>query len=311
MSNDLVAYSLAVPDGGLSPRIVRQLEISWRSLRRFDQTQPVVLFMHGPTPEPVARLSRSLDVMVDEGPTYPDRLRAFAPTGAEALAAYPVLHKFLNADRLATSGADHVLCCDLDTVFADDVTRIFDRYRTVASVVAREEVNCRRSPYGYDPTFIDEELLDGLAAELGVRRLPPFNLGAVLLNRPNWHDLIATQREFVDLAWRFVTWMSDHPVGVGSRFGEYAGFAEAQRDATAADHRRALPFPSSNRWILDEVCLWLALGRHAPTYADFDPRDVAQNGEFGGSHPAHPGWAMCHYFSSTLDHVERWLRHAA
>jgi len=312
MTGRLVSYSLSVPDSGISAGILRQLEISWTTLRQFNRTLPVVLFMHGQVPEPVARLSRSLDIMVDEGPTYRERLAASCPVGAEALGTYPTLHKFLNFARIGGSGARQVLCCDCDTIFAGDVDDLFEGYATAADVVGREEMRTRRSPYGYDPSFIDEDAVAALGVATASAPLPPFNLGAVLLNDLDWSVLAAAQERFIDFAWRFVTWMALHPVGADSKFAEFDGVALALRDMTGHDVSRQLPYPSTNRWILDEVCLWLALGQVGKlSYADFSPFDVAQNGEFVNSRPGAPGWTMCHYFSSSLDVVEQWLASAA
>jgi len=312
MTGRLVSYSLSVPDSGVSAGIMRQLEISWTTLRRFNRHQPVVLFMHGQVPEPVARLSRSLDIMVDEGPAYQDRLAVSCPVGAEALATYPTLHKFLNFAQIAGSGARQVLCCDCDTIFAGDVDDLFERYATAADVVGREEMRSRRSPHGYDPSFIDEDAVAALGVATASTPLPPFNLGAVLLNDLDWSTVAAAQEQFIDLAWRFVTWMAVHPVVAGSEFVEFDGVTHALRDMTDRDVERQLPYPSTNRWILDEVCLWLALGQiPGLSYTDFSPDDVAQNGEFARSHPDAPGWTMCHYFSSSLPFVEQWLASAA
>jgi hypothetical protein len=286
------------------------MEISWSSLRHHNPTVPAVLFMHGPLPPVVAQLASTYGLMVDVGPTYEDRLRVHTPRGATALAAYPTLHKFLNHARLASSGAQQVLCCDLDTVFAADVDLLFDRYRHAATVVAREEVSCRRSRHPYDPQFINEELLHQLAG--GRRSAPPFNLGAVLLNNPDWDSLIAAEARFVELAWRFAVWMTLHPGGPGARFADFVGAPLAERDMTARDRAEALTYPSDNPWILDEVALWLAYGSvESLTFADFSTDDVAQNGEFARSDPANPGWTMCHYFSSSLDDVQRWMLAAA
>ena len=72
---------------------------------------------------------------------------------------------------------------------------------------------------------------------------------------------------------------------------------------------RALPYPSTNRWILDEVALWMTLG-HVPglRVADIDRRDLAENGEFSAAHPAGAGWVLCHYYSQNAGRIGAWLR---
>lgn len=309
MGETLVAYSVSMPGVEIRADLVRQFEISLSTLRAFNRSQPVVLFSHGEVPNALADLCRTYDVMVCRQPRYEDRLREDCPTGGSALSRYPVLHKFLNFGALEQVGYDQVLCSDFDTVFARDVAQLFDRYGGVATVVAREEIHSGRSPYGYDPTFIDEQRLVNIGAEHGVAPLPPFNLGAVLFNRPDWAHLAALEQTFIDLAWRFATWMAMHPVASESPFAEFQGWHEAVASMTTSDIERSLPFPSTNRWILDEVALWITLG-YLPgaTFADFCPHDVAQNGEFAHCDPGAPRWTLCHYFSHSLDRVEDWLR---
>jgi hypothetical protein len=71
----------------------------------------------------------------------------------------------------------------------------------------------------------------------------------------------------------------------------------------------ALPYPSANEWILDEVSLWLTLG-HIPdgNYSDFSPHHVLQNGELLGHSNIEPDWILCHYFAQNMSRLENWLR---
>ena len=212
MVGTLVAYSVSMPGGGVRSDLVRQFEISLGTLRAHNPAQPVVLFVHGSLPPALANLCVAEDVMICRQAQYEDRLRQSCPTGGAALARYPVLHKFLNFGALARAGYDHVLCCDFDTIFAGDLAGLFDRYGSAANVVAREEIHSGRSPYGYDPSFIDEQLLGAVGGAIGSSPLPPFNLGVVLFNRPDWSQLAALETTFIELAWRFATWMALHPV---------------------------------------------------------------------------------------------------
>jgi hypothetical protein len=271
----LVHYSLALPPHEPRPDLVRQLGTSLGTLRAHNREIPVALFAHGAMPREVAALCHEHDVMVHQQGGYEERLAALCPAGGEALAAYPLLHKFLNFRELARTGASQILFCDCDTVFFTDVAALFDRYGE-ADVVAREEVHSSRSIHGVDRTFIDEPLLARLAAADGAAVVPPFNLGVVLFNHDIWRALAPLDELIVDYAWRFM-----------------AG---------------ALPFPSTNWWILDEVALWLALG-HVPGVrtADFHPGDVAQNGEFARSDPRSAGWILCHYYSQNMGRIDAWL----
>ena len=271
----LVHYSLALPSHEPRPDLIWQLDASLRTLRAHNAEIPVALFMHGGMNAEVAELCRLHDVMVhDQGP-YADRLAALCPGGWHTLVDYPLLHKFLNFRELARTGARQILFCDCDTVFFTDVATLFDRYGD-ADVVAREEVHSGRSIHGVDRTFIDEPLLARIATADSAAVVPPFNLGVVLLNHDVWHTLAPLDALILDYAWRFKT--------------------------------GALPFPSTNWWILDEVALWLALG-HAPGVrtADFDPGDVAQNGEFASAEPHTAGWILCHYYSQNMGRIDAWL----
>jgi hypothetical protein len=305
----LVHYSLSLPREDPRPDLLRQFGASVRTLREHNRDIPVALFLHGAMPAELAAICSEHDVLVhDQGP-YEHRLAALCPVGWPALVPYPLLHKFLNMRELAATGASQVLCCDCDTVFADDVAALFDRYRG-PDVVAREEVHSGRSAYGVDREFIDEPLLARLAASAGAVAIPPFNLGVVLLNNGVTGRLAALDALLVDYAWRFVCWMAQHPArGAAAAFGEFKGSAAARAVAGSGDLARALPYPSVNRWILDEVALWLALGHVAGLVrADFDPGDVAQNGEFAGSDPGSAGWIVCHYYSQNMGRIDAWMQ---
>lgn len=305
----LVHYSLSLPREDPRPDLLRQFGASVRTLREHNGDIPVVLFVHGAMPAELAAICGEHGVMVhDQGP-YEQRLAALCPVGWPALAAYPLLHKFLNMRELAATGASQVFCCDCDTVFRGDVAALFDRYRG-PDVVAREEVHSSRSAYGVDREFIDEPLLARLAASAGAAPIPPFNLGVVLLNNGVVGRLEALDALLVDYAWRFACWMAQHPAqGAAAAFGEFKGAAATRGVAGEEALARALPYPSVNRWILDEAALWLALG-HVPglTTADFHPGDVAQNGEFARSDPRSAGWIVCHYYSQNLGRIEAWMQ---
>jgi hypothetical protein len=305
----LVHYSLSLPHDHPRPDLIRQFRASVATLREHNGAIPAVLFVHGTLTAELAGICGEHDVMVHEQGPYEQRLAALCPAGWQALARYPLLHKFLNLRELAATGAAQVLCCDCDTVFFRDVAELFDRYGG-PDVVAREEVHSGRSAYGADTSFIDESLLALLAVREGGVRVPPFNLGVVLLNNGLARRLDGLDALLLDYAWRLVCWMALNPAGgEAAAFGEFQGAAEARATAGPADLIRALPYPSVNRWILDEVALWLALGHvEGLRTADFAPHDVAQNGEFAGSDPRAAGWVMCHYYSQNTERVAAWMR---
>jgi hypothetical protein len=288
---------------------MRQLAASVQTLRWHNAAIPVVLFVHGDMTDELAAICSEYDVIVHDQGSYEQRLARHCPRGWSSLASYPLLHKYLNFRELATLEPKQVLCCDCDTVFFDDVEILFDRY-SAPDVVAREEVHSSRSPFGSDLSFIDEPLLAHLAASEQAAWIPPFNIGVVLFNNDVWRAVADLEQLFVDYAWRFVTWMAHHPAtGVEATWGEFSGVAAARVAANGFDLARCLPYPSQNRWIVDEVALWLALGHIGGLRtADFHPSDLAQNGEFTRSNPERAGWILCHYYSQNMGLINEWLR---
>jgi hypothetical protein len=305
----LVAYALELPAGAPRPDLVQQLATSLHTLRARNDGIAVVLFLYGARTRELDALCDAYGVHVQEQGRYEQRLAALSPTGSAALAQYPLLCKYLNFRELEALSATQVLLCDCDTVFFADVARIFERYAG-ADLAAREEVHSSRSPYGADRSFIDEPLLERLAAADGASVVPPFNTGVVLVSRALVQWLAYLEALVVDYAWRFLLWMALHPAaGEETAYGELDAAEAARSLAGKADVSRALPFPSANRWILDEVALWLALG-HVPGLrtADFDRADVVQNGEYAGTSATRAAWTVCHYYSQNQGRIETWLR---
>jgi hypothetical protein len=305
----LVHYSVSFRDGDPRPDLIAQLNASAGTLRAHNADIPVVLFLYGSPTADLVAVCRAHDVMVHLQGPYEQRLAGLCPAGWPALARYPLLHRFLNFRELVAAGVRQALYLDCDTIFFDDVAVLFDAY-TGAHVFGREEVHTSRSRHGCDRSFVDEPLLARLAVVEGAVAIPPFNLGVVLFNHGVLEALAALEPLFVDYAWRFVLWTAQHPAtGPAAGFGEFLGAAEARALATPAQFARALPYPSVNRWILDEVALWLTLG-HIPGLrtADFDRRHVAENGEFEAGDPASAGWVLCHYYSQNVARIDEWLR---
>jgi hypothetical protein len=305
----LVSYSLA-GDERRRAEHERQFELSIASLRAYNAHVPVVLFSHGPLAPEIGGLCSRHRVMVAHQGDYGARLSALLPHRGQALVRYPVLHKSLNFTELAAVGAQQVLCCDLDTVFFADVATLFDRYAG-PHVVAREEVYCGRSRHGADRSFIDEPLLEDIAVHLGRAVVPPINMGVVLYNHGIVAHLAAVMPTFLDDAWRLMTGLTM----AGSPNVDVAGnasspwLADVAQRADETDRQRALPFPSSNGWIVEEVAWWLALGSlPGLQQADFSALDVAQNGEVLSTPPEQAPWVMCHYYSHNLERVIEWLQ---
>jgi hypothetical protein len=309
----LVCYSLTLPRGRSTLGLLWQLEASVRSLRAHNTTVSVVVFLHGEGPSDLTRRLAALNVHVWPLEPYEVRLQRLLPRGWQPLAHYPVLHKFLNFTEIASLDPSQVLFLDCDTIFAGDVAALFAGYAG-ADCYAREEPTCRRSHYGYDPGYVDETALAQLAAAEGIMVPPPFNLGVVLWNRALWRRVPRLDALVAWYAWRFLVWLAMHPVQ-----DRAVAYGESEAAAVLAQHfrelvgpedvRAALPYPSANRWILDQMALWFALG-HAPglSYADFSRADVLQNGEFLALPPGYHGWIVCHYFSQNTERIDRWIR---
>lgn len=312
----LVCYSLYAPPDEPRPDLLRQLVTSVHTLRRYSRTVPVVVFVHGEPPAELALALAPYDVGIHAQGAYEARLARLCPAGWPVLARYPLLHKLLNFAEIARLAPSRLLLLDCDTIFFDDVERLLARY-SHAHCCAREEPTCARSHYGYDPGYVDEDALAALAASLGVRTVPPFNIGVLLFNHGIWDTLAALDRTFVDYAWRLLLSLALHPDEERvSRYGEMDAVTllrqHARRIVTPDEAARALPFPSANAWIVDQVALWLALGHvDGLSYADFRAEHVLQNGEML-SHPGPaPGWVLCHYYSQNMGRTEEWLHRAA
>jgi hypothetical protein len=307
----LVAYSLVCDEHRRSEH-ARQFELSVSSLRASNARMPVVLFAHGALAPEIAELCSRHGVMVScQGP-YRDRLAALLPHRGDAMARYPVLHKSLNFVELAGAGVEQVLCCDLDTVFFSDVEHVFERYGG-SDVIAREEVYSSRSMHGADRAFIDEPLLARLAAHLGRAFIAPINLGVVLYNHGVVARLASIMPTFLDDTWRLMTGltMPGYPHSAAARQPSLPWLAEVASRATDDDRQRALPFPSNNGWIVEEIAWWLALGSiPGLRLADFSAHDVAQNGEVLSTPRHQAPWALCHYYSQNFDRIVEWLRHS-
>jgi hypothetical protein len=323
----LVAYSLVLPADGSRRDLIWQLAGSVSTLRAHNPDIVVVLFVHGALPEELARVCAVHRVVVHDQGSYEAHLAELCPTGWPALSRNPRLHRFLSLAALAATHPRQVMMCDCDTIFFRDVAELFDRYDD-ADIVAREEVRTGRTSFGVDSRFIDDPLLARLAAHEGVSTVPPFNIGVVLLNNHVWASLGELQARFVDYAWRFVVGLvvehaspspsgghadlasSGGPADLASSGGhaDLAGLVEARLHATDSDVMRALPYPSANRWLLDEVAWWMTLG-HIPglRVADFAPTDVAEHGEFAAALDGDDPWVMCRYDTQHMSQIATWL----
>lgn len=287
----LVYYSLAAVG---EEACERQWVQSIRSLRWFNRSIVVLLFVYGaPRPETLAEAAR-MGVQVIYGGDH-GRCFAHVPERvAQVLVRNPTLHKVLSLRACPTQGVGQLLFLDCDTFFFGDVERLFDRYRA-SHFYAREEPGTRRSPDGYDPRYVDEAALYQLAFAEGLAAVPPYNTGIFMLNGGAWDHLRHLADEFLGFVWRLLVGLR-----VGSPLGaapDEAVMALLERNANEEDRRRSLPFPSSNAWIVEEIALWLTLGRiRGLTHDVLSRADVAQSVEFADGAGIAP--IVAHYFSS-------------
>lgn len=270
----LVYYSLAALGNHACER---QWVQSIRSLRRHNQSIPVCLVIWGtPNPQTVREAERQGVRVIDAGP-YRRLFAHLPPAWAEVLALNPTLHKIPALRHCTGYRPGQVLYLDCDTYFFGDVEILFDLY-SGRHFLAREEPGSRRSHYGYDPAYIDEDVLTQVARSEGLAPIPPYNTGVIVMNGGLWDHLCALADYFLLCVWRLM---------VGLRWAAPLGAAVddtvrplLDRGATEQDRRHRLVFPSSNAWIVEEIALWLTLGRVAGlTHDVFQRTHVAQNGE--------------------------------
>ncbi len=294
-----VYYSLANAPG--SP-----WEYQWtqsiRSLRRYNSTIPVYLFLYNGASAELVEEASHRSVCVHYLGDYSAYLNLLHVRGS-TLALFPTFHKFLSLAHGPLQDASQVIYLDCDTFFFDNIDCMIDR-SAYCDWYAREEPKSRRSHYGYDDSHIDEALLSAIAEHEGLRPIPPFNSGVCVLNNGIWHGLESIRIHNLDLAWRLLA---------GCELGatDHASRDQKIRSAvlstlTNYDQARAIPYPSSNLWIIEQVALWLALG-HLPQFSlgQMSRADVAQGGEFREARGPQIPSVLAHYFSNLEDEFFR------
>ncbi len=285
----LVYYSLANVPGESRER---QWIQSIRSLRMHNNEIPVWLFLFNGGSERLFQEAERHNVHVQSMGDYRTFLRQAHPRG-EVLALYPTFHKFLALPQLPLDKLNQLLYLDCDTFFFNDVNLIFEAH-SKHDWYSREEPASIRSHFGYDPKHIDEILLEYIARSEALRFVPPFNSGVCLLNHGIWNEIKGLRNVYLDFAWCLLSGreLSGHDCGVRDP-RIHSAVMEAMTDA---DRSKALPFPSFNGWIIEQIALWLALGKLEDfSLGRLSQVQVAQGGEFESS----PGkeCVLAHYFS--------------
>jgi hypothetical protein len=298
-----VYYSL-VPDADGARE--RQWVRSVGSLRRHNPEVEVALCLYGqPRPSTLHTAARAGVHVVHLGDftscfgDVPEHWRA-------ALKAYPTLHKLPSLWAVGIdSGVSRLLYLDCDTYVAGDLTALAERHSS-CEWYAREEPNSRRSQTPYLADYVDEDELRRLTQGEGLVTIPPYNTGVMLFDAAVARTLVSLLDELVWYAWRLLLGMCLwRPELVGR-----PRLADSVRSrASAGERRLAMPYPSGNGWIVEQVATWLTLGRiPGLTHDVLNRGDVAQGGE---SIEDNLEAVVTHYFSSSEDKFVAWLEKSA
>ena len=277
-------------------RYLNQWRCSIQSLRAYNNDTDVHLFVY----------NRPTNLLLREADRYRVRLHCMedcekilnVSPHAAVLKLYPTLHKFITLCQASALNTDQVLLLDCDTYFYADVDLIFKRY-TAFHWYAREEPGSRQSQLGLDAAAIDEDALDKLTQHEKLRRIFSFNTGVCLLNHGVWHALEELLPTYLDNVWRLLVgrhaavsleYLSGHALSV---------HRAVISSATDLDKASALPYPSANDWIIDQIALWLTLGRLPwVTVGMLSPEHVCQGREFIEGYAPPASCIIVHYFSS-------------
>ena len=296
-----IYYSLAALGNVACERQWRQ---SIRSLRRHNSAIPVDLIVWGAPATATLREAARLGVRVIPAGSYGAAFAHLPPLWAQVLKHNPTLHKILALRYCPTSEISQLMYLDCDTFFFGDVAMLFDLYRG-RHFFAREEPNSSRSHFGYDASYVDEELLRRLTGSEGLAYVPPFNTGIFLMNGGLWNQLRALAADFLVYAWRLTVGLA-YASPLGAKPDDVP--ARLLKRVTNADQFWRLPYPSSNPWIVEEIALWVTLGRIAGlTHGAFRREHVIQNGEILELGPRTSTLPIiAHYYSSW---EERFFEH--
>lgn len=298
----LIYYSFAQPE---DPSAATRYEFQWiqsiRSLRLHNAAIPVTLFVFNSISEAIRQEADAERVMVISLGEYREWLGRYHPHGA-ALALYPTLHKFLALTEADTAGLTQALYVDCDTFFYSDPELLFESSGDV-HWCAREELRSRLCPMGYDPSNVNEDLIEEILAAEDLRWVAPFNSGVCLLNNGIWHTFRKLQSTFLDVVWRLL--VGRHCWGSGGSSDQRIRDAVLAQ-VTAGDIARAIPYPSHNGWILEEIAVWLTLA-YVPNLEQgiFADCDVLQGYECIEAQRSGRRPIVAHYFTSLQEEFFR------
>ena len=306
----LIYYAVALTQDG---KYARQWSQSIRSLRRFNSHIGVRLFVFNDLSESLTREAAYWRVDIKRLGGYETWMSDRAHPHAGLLAFYPTLHKFLVLGETDMSAYSQVLYVDCDTYFFHDPELLFDRCRC-SHWYAREIPGSRLSSSGITSN-INERLISEIVKHEGLGETQTLNAGLCLLNHGIWTNFLDGEAVFLDFAWRLIVGMVGlvgspfDPRGWRSPTTKMRSGSEGHlsrltslvlKDAAEKDFDKALPYPSDNWWILDEIAIVFTLGTVTGlTQTVLTKESVMQGNEFLPSNSENfVDPIVAHYFST-------------
>jgi FkbM family methyltransferase len=300
-----VSYSLLLRGGNYAAQVDRHLS-SVRSLRRRSPRLPVYVhvFSQRLKAGDQEQLER-LDVTVRHCGSYRNALQEIAgDQAADLLRGYPAMAKWLALQWMPTGANTRILSLDNDTYILKDLEGLFEAYAHVR-LCAREEPYSSASPLRSRVPYLDEHALRSLFRDEGCAPVPPFNTGVVLMDGDVLSRIVKSLATAFQYLWRFNLWMCRHPVEMESRDVEAMRAADA---AAVFPSATALRYPSTNRWIKEQVAMWLTLGALGEQVGLVSPQHIAQGHEYNEIDPAAGLPHVIHYYSVNADDfMNRWV----
>lgn len=290
--------------------ILDKLCHSAASLRRFNPTLDIYVLAYQPLPDRIIRKLSAAGVNVDDQLSYETLVGRADPIRCDILTLHPALHRFLNLRYFEKFDPEQILFLDVDTLVFRNLDQLFQSH-TDRECFAREETGSRRHLGGYCPgLMVNEEELHSLVQREGISWVPPFNCGVILFNSLAWRALAQLPEVLLQYAWNFTLWMALNPAEPEAGFSEAAGVEYLRRrypQTLTAERDQALQLPTNNRWLMDEIALWLTLGRIQDfSYADFLSSEVSQSTEVFADRERQPDF-IGHYFNQGYQQARKFI----
>jgi hypothetical protein len=312
----VVYYSLFLQGAGSDAELSKHLH-SVRSLREHNSTIPVALEVYGKeVPRKHGAELERLGVEVNHRGSLGRAVTALCPgLPVRYLLMYPPAHKWLLARSAAARGCEQILYLDNDTLVLRDVAELCDRVRG-RDWCAREEPYSRRSVHGSDPRIFDDDEYQRLVAREGTKAVTPFNSGVVVLSGRAVRGLADRLDRYLGYIWRFSLWMcgtpqhrrtpppgQDRSDSLVYRLRDTRDVRAARAAGAHKRHGRFAPlrYGLGNRWIKEEVALWLVLGSLDLRGRLLSFREVMQTPEYQAIRVPAQRPYLIHYFTSYTD----------